>query len=138
MSAPINYESPFKIDSEGYEIMPDVWNKSLLMDWLSGGGYESICDILNKHRELKKANDTFTLGAKRAIESNCKLYKENQELKAELKILTDFCSLTKEGNTPTAQDMVDWIGSLFTHEMIMIVRLVFHHMRPIVTGKRML
>ena len=34
-------------------------------------------------KELKEANDTFTLGAKRTIESNCKLYQENKELKKE-------------------------------------------------------
>jgi len=34
--------------------------------------------------KLKEANDTFTLGAKRAIESNCKLYQENEKLKKEV------------------------------------------------------
>jgi hypothetical protein len=42
--------------------------------------------------------------------------KKYYELKGEFKILTDFCSPTMEGNDPTAQDMVNWIGSLFAHE----------------------
>ena len=40
-----------------------------------------------ENKELKEANDTFTLGAKRTIESNCKLYKENKELKEEIEKL---------------------------------------------------
>ena len=35
-------------------------------------------------KELKEANDTFTLGAKRTIEKNCKLYEENKKLKEEI------------------------------------------------------
>jgi len=47
-----------------------------------------------ENKELKEANDTFTLGAKRTIESNCKLYKENKELKEEIeKLLNDIKSL---------------------------------------------
>jgi len=46
-----------------------------------------------QNKELKKANDTFTLGAKRTIESNCKLYKENQELKEEIKLKDEIISL---------------------------------------------
>ena len=46
--------------------------------------HELLSDSFKKLKEdnekLKKANDTFTLGAKRTIESNCKLYKENEKL----------------------------------------------------------
>jgi hypothetical protein len=38
---------------------------------------------LEENKKLKEANDTFTLGAKRTIESNCKLYQENKELQEE-------------------------------------------------------
>ncbi len=57
MNFPINHESVFKIDSEGFLIIPDVWNKSLLMEWLGGGGYESVCAILNQHKKFKAENE---------------------------------------------------------------------------------
>tara|TARA_R110001606_G_scaffold233844_2_gene381349 strand:+ start:167 stop:694 length:528 start_codon:yes stop_codon:yes gene_type:complete len=47
--------------------------------------YKSLYEQqLKENAKLKEANDTFTLGARRTIESNCKLYKENQELKEEI------------------------------------------------------
>jgi len=67
MNAPINHESLFKIDSEGYRIMPDVWNKCLLMEWLSGGGYEGVCDILNQHKKLKAENEKYKHWASEVI-----------------------------------------------------------------------
>ena len=53
----------------------------------------NIIRLKEENEELKKANDTFTLGAKRTIESNCKLYKENQELKEEIKLKDEIISL---------------------------------------------
>tara|TARA_R100000951_G_C2619451_1_gene173939 strand:- start:102 stop:473 length:372 start_codon:yes stop_codon:yes gene_type:complete len=52
-----------------------------------------IIRLKEENEELKEANDTFTLGAKRTIESNCKLYKENQELKEEIKLKDEIISL---------------------------------------------
>ena len=43
-----------------------------------------IQQLKAKNAELQEANDTFTLGAKRAIESNCKLYQENIKLEEAL------------------------------------------------------
>ena len=45
---------------------------------------------LEENKALKEANDTFSLGAKRTIESNCKLYQENKALSAENEQLKDF------------------------------------------------
>ena len=45
---------------------------------------EQVEELKKENAKLKEANDTFTLGARRTIESNCKLYKENQELKKEV------------------------------------------------------
>ena len=46
-----------------------------------------IQTLTDENEKLKEANDTFTLGAKRTIESNCKLYQENEKLKAEIEKL---------------------------------------------------
>ena len=37
-----------------------------------------------ENEKLKEANDTFTLGAKRTIENNCKLYQENKKLQTQI------------------------------------------------------
>jgi len=42
--------------------------------------------------------------------------KKIEELKGEFKILTDFIPCNREGNDPTAQDIVDYICSLYIHE----------------------
>ena len=44
-----------------------------------------------ENQKLKEANDTFTLGAKRTIESNCKLYQENYKLKKENESTKSLC-----------------------------------------------
>jgi len=43
-------------------------------------------ELKEENKKLKEANDTFTLGAKRTIESNCKLYQENKKLKNDLRL----------------------------------------------------
>jgi len=53
-------------------------------------------DLVKYIEELKEANDTFTLGAKRTIQSNCKLYKENQELKEQVSSLQMFRERSQE------------------------------------------
>ena len=47
-------------------------------------GEEVVRALQQENKKLREANDTFTLGAKRTIESNCKLYQENKELKEQL------------------------------------------------------
>ena len=51
-------------------------------------GYIAILDTMKKlkaeNEKLKEANDTFTLGAKRTIENNCKLYQENKKLQTQI------------------------------------------------------
>ena len=55
---------------------------------------------LAENSKLKEANDTFTLGAKRTIESNCKLYKANKELKKRIEgtiYFIELCDKYKSG-----------------------------------------
>ena len=59
---------------------------------------EQVEELKKENAKLKEANDTFTLGARRTIESNCKLYKKNQEQKKQIDKLkeenvTEFLSL---------------------------------------------
>ena len=56
---------------------------------------EQVEELKKENAKLKEANDTFTLGAKRTIESNCKLYKENQELKEEIDTKQTVINLTQ-------------------------------------------
>ena len=51
---------------------------------LQGKMVEEIEELKEENEKLKEANDTFTLGAKRTIESNCKLYQENIKLKEQI------------------------------------------------------
>ena len=51
---------------------------------------EQVEELKKENAKLKEANDTFTLGARRTIESNCKLYKENQELNKISNVKTDL------------------------------------------------
>jgi len=45
-----------------------------------------VGELKEENKKLQEANDTFTLGAKRTIESNCKLYQENKKLKNDLRL----------------------------------------------------
>ena len=45
---------------------------------------ETVEELKVENEKLKEAIDPLTLGAKRTIESNCKLYQEIQELKQEI------------------------------------------------------
>jgi len=51
-----------------------------------------IKELKEENEKLKEANDTFTLGAKRTIERNCKLYQENIKLKEEVQKWTSWAS----------------------------------------------
>ena len=58
-------------------------------------------------KELKEANDTFTLGAKRTIESNCKLYQENEKLKERQSIMSAAASVHIDDINQIHQDYGD-------------------------------
>jgi len=88
-----DYEDTIKstIETAQKELKKEIveLNKKKSIKW----SREYACPLIKKLQEenekLKEANDTFTLGAKRTIESNCKLYKENQALKEEIKKLKE-------------------------------------------------
>ncbi len=63
------------------DIGDDTKDTFIPTEELNDSHYKDLRILTEANEKLREANDTFTLGAKRTIESNCKLYQENKKLK---------------------------------------------------------